>query len=174
MFMGALPSLWEEVPARIVVNLCGIFPLGPVSGRLIYALPLLDLADEAAVPDRRVVEAFLDGVHAYASSEPSYWHCHAGLNRSGFVVAAYLHRHRGLRIGDAIASLRERRSPMVLCNPLFEARLREWYGGSDEQGVVISLKGRTAARTPPAAPTRSEGRNDARNDALLDEALEEP
>lgn len=149
MYMGALPSTWDDIPARVVVNLCGIFPLGAADGRLIYALPLLDLAEEAAVPDRHVVEAFVDGIHAYAQAEATYWHCHAGLNRSGFVVAAYLHRHRGMRIGDAIASLRSKRSPMVLCNTLFEARLREWYGDDDEQEcVVISLEGRLRAVYP--------------------------
>ena len=38
-----------------------------------------------------------------------------------------------MRISEAIVTLRQQRSPMVLCNSLFERRLREWYGGEDEQ-----------------------------------------
>ncbi len=134
LFMGALPSRWDEVPARIVVNLCGIMPYGEgMFGRVVHLLPMLDVPEPELLPERRRLEAFLDAVHASAAGESSYWHCHAGLNRSGFAVAAYLHRHRGQRIGAAISWLRGVRSPMVLCNPTFERVLREWYGGPDEQ-----------------------------------------
>jgi protein-tyrosine phosphatase len=140
--MGALPPVWEDVPARVVVNLCGIFPLGNANRRIVYTLPLLDLPDEAVVPKRAAFESFVDAIHAYAASEPTYWHCHAGLNRSGLAVAAYLHRHRGMPIGETIAMLRERRSPMVLCNLVFERRLREWYGTEAEQlPAGVSLTG---------------------------------
>jgi hypothetical protein len=141
LYMGALPEVWEDVPARVVVNLCGIFPFGNSNRRIVYTLPMLDVADEALMPDRSVIEGFVDAVHAYAHHEATYWHCHAGLNRSGLAVAAYLHRHRGIAIGTAITHLRETRSRMVLCNPLFERRLREWYGGPEEQAFdpVTSL-----------------------------------
>lgn len=131
--MGALPESWEDVPARVVINLCGIFPLGNSHRRIVYTLPMLDVADPVLMPERSVIESFVDAVHAYADHEPTYWHCHAGLNRSGLAVAAYLHRHRGTPIGTAIRHLRTTRSRMVLCNPLFERRLREWYGTPDEQ-----------------------------------------
>ncbi|MEQ1505686.1 MAG: dual specificity protein phosphatase family protein [Myxococcota bacterium] len=140
LYMGALPPTWGHVPARVVVNLCGIYPSGNANRRVVHTLPLLDLLEEEAMPQRATVESFLDGVHAYAAHEPTYWHCHAGLNRSGLAVAAYLHRYRAMRISDAIASLRERRSPMVLCNSLFERRLREWYGGEDEQEMEPFLR----------------------------------
>jgi hypothetical protein len=136
LYIGALPDTWEQVPARVVVNLCGMFPEGSSHRRIVHALPLVDVADEAAVPPRARLEAFVDAVHAYAEHEPTYWHCHAGLNRSGLAVALYLHRHRALRISDAIAQLRQRRSPLVLCNPVFDRKLREWYGEQDEQLYV--------------------------------------
>lgn len=134
LFMGELPRRWEDVPAAVVVNLCGpMHPLGDACGRVVHQLQLLDVLDPEVLPSRRRIEGFLDAVHEHASTEPTYWHCHAGLNRAGLAVAAYLHRHRGLRISAAIRHLRERRSPMVLCNAYFEGVLREWYGGEDEQ-----------------------------------------
>jgi Dual specificity phosphatase, catalytic domain len=133
LFMGALPERWETIPARIVVNLCGLFPEGSARRRIVHALPMLDIADEGAMPTRDRLEAFVDVVHGYAAHEPTYWHCHAGLNRSGLCVAMYLHRHRGLRISEAIRTMRRRRSMLVLCNPTFERKLREWYGDEDEQ-----------------------------------------
>jgi len=45
--------------------------------------------------------------------------CQAGLNRSGIIVAAALHLD-GMPPQDAIALLRDKRSPAVLCNQAFE------------------------------------------------------
>jgi protein-tyrosine phosphatase len=50
-------------------------------------------------------------------------HCQAGLNRSG-VVVAYALMLNGMSAAEAIARIRERRSPAVLCNPQFERWLR--------------------------------------------------
>jgi hypothetical protein len=49
-------------------------------------------------------------------------HCQAGLNRSNLVAATALILD-GLAPADAIALLREKRSPAVLCNPAFEYHL---------------------------------------------------
>ena len=133
LFMGELPREWADIPARAVFNLCGVYPWGEPFGRVVMALPMLDALESSLMPTRDQLERFLDAAHAYASNEPTYWHCHAGLNRSGLAVAAYLHRHRGLRIGDAIRQMRTARNPMVLCNTTFERTLREWYGAPDEQ-----------------------------------------
>lgn len=133
LFMGALPGHWDDVPTRVVINMCGLFPLGSANRRIVYTMPMMDVADEDLMPPRAALEAFVDTVHEYAVYEATYWHCHAGLNRSGLVVASYLHRYRNMRISEAIGHLRRVRSPLVLCNPLFERRLREWYGGEDEQ-----------------------------------------
>lgn len=133
LFMGELPRRYEEIPARVVLNLCGIFPGGEPWGRVVLGLPMLDALEPDLLPTRATVERFLQAAHPWASEQPTYWHCHAGLNRSGLMVAAYLHRYRGMRISAAIAHLRDARSPMVLCNSLFEGTLRQWYGGPDEQ-----------------------------------------
>lgn len=50
-------------------------------------------------------------------------HCQAGLNRSSLVVATVLIQD-GMEPDDAIALLREKRSPTVLCNQTFERWLK--------------------------------------------------
>lgn len=50
-------------------------------------------------------------------------HCQAGLNRSGLLAARTLMK-RGHTADEAIALLREKRSPLVLCNDAFENWLR--------------------------------------------------
>jgi protein-tyrosine phosphatase len=46
-------------------------------------------------------------------------HCHMGLNRSGLITAMVL-RLAGYTPEEAISTLREERSPAVLCNSVFE------------------------------------------------------
>lgn len=133
LFIGELPRRYEDIPSRVVINVCGAFPSGEPWGRVVLALPMIDALDPAMLPSRQTVERFLATVHPYAADEPTYWHCHAGLNRSGLMVASYLHLYRGFRISDAIAHLRAARSPMVLCNSFFEQTLRQWYGAPEEQ-----------------------------------------
>lgn len=133
LYVGELPARWDTVPAPVVVNLCGVYPTGDPQGRLVFGLPLLDVLDSALAPTREMLEAFLAEVNVEAAHAPSYWHCHAGINRSNLAAAAYLHLYLGYRISDAIQLLRDRRTPVVLCNHRFEGLLRRWYGGPDEQ-----------------------------------------
>ena len=143
-----LVTMMVPLLIRVFLGLAGFLQLRSVSvgwGEAIRAAagaPInLALAQAASVgvifivffPHKGRGESFLEAVHNHASSEPTYWHCHAGLNRSGLALAAYLHRHRGLRISDAISQLRQKRTRMVLCNSLFERTLRRWYGDPDEQ-----------------------------------------
>lgn len=148
IFMGPLPREWSTVPAPVVINMCGVFPWGTPQDRTVFAVALHDIQEAEALPPRRVFEAFLDSIHVEASSRPSYWHCHAGLNRSGLALAAYLHRYHGMRISDAILHLRAERSPLVLCNALFEQTLRQWYGDADEQAFEpVDVQAWLSART---------------------------
>jgi protein-tyrosine phosphatase len=71
----------------------------------------MDQVDEIAA---KVVE--------YAAEGKTLVHCQAGLNRSGLIAARAL-MLMGHSAADAIALLRERRCPMVLCNEAFEAWL---------------------------------------------------
>lgn len=50
-------------------------------------------------------------------------HCQAGLNRSGLIAGRTL-MLLGYTASEAIALLRQKRSPAVLCNPHFEEYLR--------------------------------------------------
>lgn len=135
LYMGELPLDYHEAPARVIVNLCGAFPTGMPIGATIFTFPLHDTLEPQWMPPRADLERFLGVVHRYTVDSPSYWHCHAGLNRSGIAVAAYLHLYRGLPIGESIAQLRDRRSTMVLCNGYFESLLRTWYGTDEERDV---------------------------------------
>lgn len=73
------------------------------------------------------VEQGLDGVMALAGwvnscrrQGPTLVHCQAGLNRSSLVVATALMLGDGMSAADAIAHIREQRSPACLCNRAFE------------------------------------------------------
>lgn len=148
IYMGELPYDYDHQPARVVLNLCGVHPPGQAFGRIIHTMPLLDVADDDLAPARHQLERFLAAAHLYAEHEPTYWHCHAGLNRSGLALAAYLHLYRALPIGQAIGTLRDRRTPMVLCNPHFEGLLRAWYGTPEEQDFEpVEIEAYLSART---------------------------
>ena len=133
LYMGELPRYYSQVPTEVIINLCGMQPNGSPYGNIVLSFPMLDSLETDMLTSRERLERFLAAVHAQASQVPTYWHCHAGINRSGLAVAAYLHLYRGYTISDAIHTLRIRRTAMVLCNSLFEKTLREWYGGPDEK-----------------------------------------
>lgn len=61
-------------------------------------------------------------VNSCRADGPTLVHCQAGLNRSNLVAATALILD-GMEPAAAIALLREKRSPAVLCNPAFEAHL---------------------------------------------------
>jgi hypothetical protein len=69
----------------------------------------------------------IDGIAAWVnicrSAGPTLVHCQAGLNRSSLVTARALVLS-GLTADEAIALIREKRSPACLCNPSFERWLR--------------------------------------------------
>ncbi len=51
-------------------------------------------------------------------------HCHMGLNRSALVAALYMYYTGEVKgMPEIISELREKRSPAVLCNPVFEKYL---------------------------------------------------
>lgn len=60
-------------------------------------------------------------------------HCQAGLNRSSLVAARTLMLWRGMTADAAIARIREKRSPMCLCNGHFEGFLR----GLDAEAAAV-------------------------------------
>ena len=89
---------------------------------------VLDVRDEFPdsiedpVPAERG-EALTTRAEAMLTDGPVLICCTAGINRSPLIAARVLMR-QGRSADEAIALLRERRHPIVLCNPTFEAWLR--------------------------------------------------
>ena len=133
VYLGGMPVRAERCSPGIRINVCAQVLVARVPHQPVFQLTLQDSLDPEALVAQSVLERFLCGVHAFAADQPSYWHCREGVNRSAFALAAYLHLYRGLRISSAIDRLRTCRSPLVLCNTLFEETLRTWYGDADEQ-----------------------------------------
>lgn len=69
------------------------------------------------------VDAIAAWINVCRKDGPTLVHCQAGLNRSGLTAARAL-MLGGMTATEAIALLREKRSPAVLCNGSFEAYLR--------------------------------------------------
>lgn len=78
--------------------------------------------DSADVPD--VTEAVNAAYDTWKAGGKVLIHCQAGLNRSGLTAALVLMAD-GYTADDAIRLLRDKRSPVVLCNQAFERFLRE-------------------------------------------------
>jgi protein-tyrosine phosphatase len=70
------------------------------------------------------VESVAEWVLGCMHQGPTLVHCQAGLNRSSLVAARTLMLD-GWSADRAIETLRDKRSPAVLCNPAFEDWLRE-------------------------------------------------
>lgn len=82
-----------------------------------------DMYDAAEIPTQ--VEEAADYVVECVKDGPTLVKCQAGLNRSGLVTALALIK-TGKTPCEAIDLLREKRSPLVLCNETFENWLREY------------------------------------------------
>lgn len=93
------------------------YALGPQTTRWEY--PMYDDLDE----DTDQVDEIAARVNELRASGKTLVHCQAGLNRSGLVAARAL-MLEGASAANAIGLLRERRDPMVLCNPAFEHWLK--------------------------------------------------
>lgn len=93
------------------------FKLGPNTSQLSQ-----EAYDADDIPD---VESLVEAAFgAWRTGKKVLIHCQAGLNRSGLLAAQVLMRH-GYSAADAIRLLREKRSPVVLCNEAFECWLLE-------------------------------------------------
>lgn len=79
-------------------------------------------------PDDMLPEDRIWAIARYAGAcvddGPTFVHCQAGINRSALIAALVL-MMEGALAEEAIAKLRERRSPAVLSNTLFERWLLE-------------------------------------------------
>ena len=86
------------------------------------AVRMFDTAE--GTPDIKLVDDIACWILGRMKSGPTSLTCQAGLNRSGLIAAWTLMIGFHKTADQAIALLREKRSPAVLCNPTFEAFLR--------------------------------------------------
>jgi protein-tyrosine phosphatase len=72
------------------------------------------------------LEDVLAALHAEVSTgQPTFVHCHAGKDRTGLALTAYLVRYHGLDIEAAIARVRAVR-PIAMSAPGYEATARRF------------------------------------------------
>lgn len=129
---GCIDGLMLPLEIEFVVSLYPwetYRPNGKVKGEL--SIQLLDAAMDA--PELFILAA--DAVREFSSRGPTLVHCQAGLNRSGTVLALHLIRDRGMSAEEALAWMREKRSPAVVCNAEFEAWLIGYAAAHKEAGA---------------------------------------
>ena len=74
----------------------------------------------------RGIEPVLVTIHDKVSvGHPTLVHCHAGKDRTGLVLVAYLVRYHGLDVNEAIARVRAVR-PIAMSTPGYEATARRF------------------------------------------------
>jgi hypothetical protein len=120
---GAYPAAPADLAALIAAHIAGFVDLTPPSGQGGYADEAMRLAREAGrdalhrripitdfgVPPAATMRAILDAIDAWIAQRRSvYVHCHAGIGRTGTVVACWLVRH-GRAPAEAIAELQRLR-----------------------------------------------------------------
>lgn len=102
------------------------YELGPDTERV-----EIEMYDAGNLPDPKQLNDIADLVNLMREYDNKVLvHCQAGLNRSNLVTALALIKS-GYSPEDAIALLRAKRSPMVLCNEAFESWLLH-QGDTDE------------------------------------------
>jgi len=90
------------------------------------SVTVVTMYDSTSTPiNRDQVVALANWVNVCRKTGPTLVHCQAGLNRSSLVAALALILGDGLTPEEAIATLKERRSPACLCNHVFTEWLLE-------------------------------------------------
>lgn len=87
--------------------------------------------DSSDMPDPEQIRDIAAWVNSCRRTGETLVHCQAGLNRSALIVA-YALMLEGMTADEAIALLRAKRSPAVLCNATFEA----WLRNQDVHGLM--------------------------------------
>lgn len=117
---GVLDGL---VLPREVRHLVTLYPWERYRGReQLESEVVIRLFDDAANFDPQPYLELADWVAHRSAQGVTLVHCQAGLNRSGLVTGLAL-VNQGYSGEAALALLRDRRGPAVLCNPTFEAFL---------------------------------------------------
>lgn len=128
IYLGALPwKSYRKIPADVIFNFCGDIPdFGTQKTTIIF--PFLDSNNSEAIPDEEDILRFMNIASMYAKNGPTFWHCHAGINRSAFMLARYLYSHdpnfEGASIDYIIDLIRRKRYDYCLSNEAFIHSLR--------------------------------------------------
>lgn len=122
LWSGGTPADAGEVPAyfKYVLNL---YPWEKYRVPKGTEVRTVELYDSGSVPSEGALSELAVWVNEKRALGPTLVHCQAGLNRSGLVTALALIKG-GMTPDAAIALMREKRSPAVLCNKAFERWLR--------------------------------------------------
>jgi hypothetical protein len=122
-------DLWQGgceaglVLPAFVKHLVSLYPWESyIVGHPISSLLLVTMYDSED-QEFKQVDAIAHWVNVCRADGPTLVHCQAGLNRSALVVARALILE-GMPSTEAIRLVREKRSPVCLCNPSFERWLR--------------------------------------------------
>jgi predicted protein tyrosine phosphatase len=101
-----------------------------------YSLPLppiLPMTDALQDLILRGLEEVLATIHAEVSAgQPTLVHCHAGKDRTGLALTAYLVRYHGLDVEEAIERVRSA-NPIAMSAPGYEATARRFAEREREQ-----------------------------------------
>jgi protein-tyrosine phosphatase len=90
-----------------------------VHGRMLDSFLEVKQFDSNGMPDEEQLHFIANWINLCRKTGTVLVHCQAGLNRSGLVTGLALVKS-GMPPAEAIAAMRERRSPAVLCNKTFE------------------------------------------------------
>lgn len=116
LWLGGCPEDIAPEKFRFILNL---YPWAHYDVYPHQVLVSAALEDGPVVPDEATLLALARFVNVARAHGQTLVHCQAGLNRAALVAALALIED-GSRPAEAIALLRARRSPAVLCNPAFE------------------------------------------------------
>ena len=95
--------------------------------------PILPLSEALQAMLLQRLEAVLATTHAEVSAgQPTLLHCHAGKDRTGLALTAYLVRYHGLEVEEAIAQVRDAR-PTAMSAPGYEATARRFAQHEQEK-----------------------------------------
>jgi protein-tyrosine phosphatase len=123
LYMGGCEN-GLQLPAE-VQHVISLYPWESYYGNSLRSFAQFRLLDSSEVPDAEFLTAVATLARQCMLNGVTLIHCQAGLNRSGLVTALVL-MLGGMDAREAIALLRAKRSPAVLCNPYFEGFLLDY------------------------------------------------
>jgi Dual specificity phosphatase, catalytic domain len=119
LWVGGCPV--EKSPGEFDFIVC-MYPWGVYEVQKHQCFTSVQMLDSPNVANEGLLLALARHVNECVKHGKTLVHCQAGLNRSNLIAGLAL-IERGVKPADAIALLRAKRSPAVLCNKAFESWL---------------------------------------------------